>query len=48
LEFRSVADVRAAKRTIVALVNDAIRVEQSGLSVPERAPADEGLTPGSS
>jgi uncharacterized protein YdeI (YjbR/CyaY-like superfamily) len=41
LEFRSVADVRAAKRTIAVLVRDAIRVEQAGLSVPGRAPADE-------
>ena len=45
LEFRSVADVRAAKRTIAALVQDAIRVEQAGLSVPERAPEDEGPHP---
>lgn len=41
LEFRSVADVTAAKRTIAALVKDAIRVEQAGLSVPKRSPADD-------
>jgi uncharacterized protein YdeI (YjbR/CyaY-like superfamily) len=41
LEFRSVADVTAAKKTIVALVQDAIRVEHAGLSVPDRAPADD-------
>ena len=45
LEFRSVADVTAAKRTIVALVRDAIYVEQAGLSVPERGAADEGPCP---
>jgi uncharacterized protein YdeI (YjbR/CyaY-like superfamily) len=45
LEFRSVADVTAAKRTIAALVQDAIYVEQAGLSAPERAPADEGPYP---
>jgi uncharacterized protein YdeI (YjbR/CyaY-like superfamily) len=45
LEFRSVADVTAAKRTIAALVRDAIRVEQAGLSAPERAPADDGPYP---
>ena len=45
LEFRSVADVTAAKRTIVALVKDAIRVEQAGLSSPTRDPADEGPYP---
>jgi uncharacterized protein YdeI (YjbR/CyaY-like superfamily) len=45
LEFRSVADVTAATRTIAALVTDAIRVEQAGLSAPERAPADEGPHP---
>jgi uncharacterized protein YdeI (YjbR/CyaY-like superfamily) len=44
LEFRSVADVTAAKRTIAALVKDAIRVEEAGLSVP-RAPADDGPYP---
>jgi uncharacterized protein YdeI (YjbR/CyaY-like superfamily) len=41
LEFRSVADVTAAKRTLTALVQDAIYVEQAGLSAPELAPADE-------
>lgn len=45
LEFRSVADVTAAKRTIAALVQDAIRVAQAGLSVPKRAPADDGPYP---
>jgi uncharacterized protein YdeI (YjbR/CyaY-like superfamily) len=45
LEFRSVADVMAAKRTIAALVQDAILVEQAGLAVLERAPADEGPYP---
>jgi uncharacterized protein YdeI (YjbR/CyaY-like superfamily) len=45
LEFRSLADVRAAERTIVALVHDAIRVEQAGLSIPERAPTDDGHYP---
>jgi uncharacterized protein YdeI (YjbR/CyaY-like superfamily) len=45
LEFRSVADVTAAKRTIAALVKDAIRVEEAGLSVPRRAPADDGPYP---
>jgi uncharacterized protein YdeI (YjbR/CyaY-like superfamily) len=45
LEFRSVADVTAAKRTIAALAKDAIRVEQAGLSVPTRAPADDGPYP---
>ena len=45
LEFRSVADVTAAKRTIAALVQDAISVEQARLSVPERAPADDGPYP---
>jgi uncharacterized protein YdeI (YjbR/CyaY-like superfamily) len=45
LEFRSVADVTAAKKTIAALVRDAIDVEQAGLSVPERAPADDGPYP---
>jgi uncharacterized protein YdeI (YjbR/CyaY-like superfamily) len=45
LEFRSVADVTAAKRTIATLVQDAIEVEQAGLSVPERAPADDGPYP---
>jgi uncharacterized protein YdeI (YjbR/CyaY-like superfamily) len=41
LEFRSVADVTAAKRTIAGLARDAIHVEQAGLSVPKRAPADD-------
>jgi uncharacterized protein YdeI (YjbR/CyaY-like superfamily) len=45
LEFRSVADVRAAKRTIAALVTDAIRVAEAGLSVPKRAPTDDGPYP---
>lgn len=45
LEFRSVSDVTAAKRTIAALVQDAIRVEQAGLSAPERASGDEGPYP---
>jgi uncharacterized protein YdeI (YjbR/CyaY-like superfamily) len=45
LEFRSVADVTAAKRTIAALALDAIRVEQAGLSVPKRDLADDGRYP---
>jgi uncharacterized protein YdeI (YjbR/CyaY-like superfamily) len=45
LEFRCVADVTAAKRTLAALVQDAIYVEQAGLSVPERTPTDEGPYP---
>lgn len=45
LEFRSVADVTAAKRTIAALVKDAIRVEQAGLSLPTRASDDAGPYP---
>jgi uncharacterized protein YdeI (YjbR/CyaY-like superfamily) len=45
LEFRSVPDVTAAKNTIAALVQDAIRVEQAGLSVPKRAPTDDGVYP---
>ena len=45
LEFRSVADVKAAKPTIAALAEDAIRVEQAGLSVPKRAPDDDGPYP---
>lgn len=45
LEFRSVADVMAARATIAALVQDAIRVEQAGLSVPKRSPTDEGPYP---
>jgi uncharacterized protein YdeI (YjbR/CyaY-like superfamily) len=45
LEFRSVADVKSAKPTITALAQDAIRVEQAGLSVPKRAPDDDGPYP---
>ena len=45
LEFRSVADVMAAKKTLTALVQDAISVEQAGLSAPDRAPADDELYP---
>jgi uncharacterized protein YdeI (YjbR/CyaY-like superfamily) len=45
LEFRSVADVTAAERTIAALVQDAIGVEQAGLSVPRRDPSDDGPYP---
>jgi uncharacterized protein YdeI (YjbR/CyaY-like superfamily) len=45
LEFRSVADVKAAKPTIAALLKDAIRVEQAGLSVPKRPPTDDGPYP---
>jgi uncharacterized protein YdeI (YjbR/CyaY-like superfamily) len=45
LEFRSVAEVTAAERTIAALVKDAIRVEQAGLSVPKRNRADDGPHP---
>jgi uncharacterized protein YdeI (YjbR/CyaY-like superfamily) len=45
LEFRCVADVAGAKTTIAALVQDAIRVEQAGLSVPKRAPADDEPCP---
>jgi uncharacterized protein YdeI (YjbR/CyaY-like superfamily) len=45
LEFRSVEDVSAAKRTIAALVQDAISVEQAGLSVPKRADTDDGPYP---
>jgi uncharacterized protein YdeI (YjbR/CyaY-like superfamily) len=45
LEFRSVADVTSATRTIEALVQDAIRVEEAGLSVPKRAAADDGPYP---
>ena len=41
LEFRCVADVSAAKRTIAALVQDAIRVERAGLSVPPPGPEDD-------
>jgi [ribosomal protein S5]-alanine N-acetyltransferase len=42
LEFRSVAEVIAAKPTIAALAKDAIRVEEAGLSVPKRDPDDDG------
>jgi uncharacterized protein YdeI (YjbR/CyaY-like superfamily) len=45
LEFRSVADVTAATRTIAALIQDAIYVEQAGRSAPERAVADDGPYP---
>jgi uncharacterized protein YdeI (YjbR/CyaY-like superfamily) len=45
LEFRSVADVAAAKKTVAALVQDAIRVEQAELSSPKRAPTDDGPYP---
>jgi uncharacterized protein YdeI (YjbR/CyaY-like superfamily) len=45
LEFRSVAEVATAKRIIAALVRDAIRIEQAGLSVPKRALADDGPYP---
>jgi uncharacterized protein YdeI (YjbR/CyaY-like superfamily) len=40
LEFRSVADVTAARETVAGLVQDAVRVEQDGLSVPKRGPTD--------
>ena len=45
LEFRSVADVTAAEAAIAPLAQDAIAVEQAGLSVPKRAPADDGPYP---
>jgi uncharacterized protein YdeI (YjbR/CyaY-like superfamily) len=45
LEFRSVADVTTAKSTIAALVKDAIRVEEAGLSIPKRAATDDGPYP---
>lgn len=45
LEFRCVADVTASKRTIAALVQDAIRVEEAGLSVPRRDATDDGPYP---
>jgi uncharacterized protein YdeI (YjbR/CyaY-like superfamily) len=45
LEFRSVSDVTSATRTIEALVHDAIRVEEAGLSVPRRAATDDGPYP---
>lgn len=45
LEFRSLADVTAAKATIASLVQDAIDVERAGLSVPKRALGDDGPYP---
>ncbi len=45
LEFRSVVDVNAARSTIATLIHEAIRVEQAGLSVPARDPADDGPHP---
>ena len=45
LEFRSVAEVMGARSTIAALVRDAIRVEQAGVSVPKRARAHDGPHP---
>lgn len=45
LEFRSVADVTTANGPIAALVQNAIHVEQAGLSVPKRAPANDGPYP---
>jgi uncharacterized protein YdeI (YjbR/CyaY-like superfamily) len=45
LEFRSVAEITETKSTIAALVQDAIRVEQAGLSLPDRDPADEDPYP---
>ncbi len=45
VEFRSVAEVMAAERTLQALVADAIRVEEAGLSCPERAAGDDGPYP---
>jgi uncharacterized protein YdeI (YjbR/CyaY-like superfamily) len=45
LEFRSVADVRAVESTIAALVQDAIHVERTGMSIPKRDPADDGPYP---
>ena len=45
LEFRSVAEVTAAKQTVAALVKDAIRVERTGLSLPPRSADDEGPYP---
>ncbi len=45
LEFRSVADVTAARRTIEALVQDAIRVEEAGLASPKPTPTDDGPYP---
>ncbi|HEX3618534.1 MAG TPA: YdeI/OmpD-associated family protein [Solirubrobacteraceae bacterium] len=45
LEFRSVAEVNGAERTIAALATDAIRVEEAGLSLPRRDPTDDGPYP---
>jgi uncharacterized protein YdeI (YjbR/CyaY-like superfamily) len=45
LEFRSVADVTGAADSITALVRDAIRVEDAGLSVPKRGPGEEPMWP---
>lgn len=45
LEFRSVAEIRAAQGTITALVQDAIRVARDGLTLPKRDAADEGPYP---
>jgi len=45
LEFRSLSEIKAAKPTIAALAKDAIRVEEAGLSVPRRAPDDDGPYP---
>jgi uncharacterized protein YdeI (YjbR/CyaY-like superfamily) len=45
LEFRSVAEVTAAGRTIAALVQDDIRIEEAGLSIPTRAATDDGPHP---
>jgi uncharacterized protein YdeI (YjbR/CyaY-like superfamily) len=45
LEFRSVAEITTARRTVAALVQDAIRVERAGLSVPDRDPAHEDPYP---
>jgi uncharacterized protein YdeI (YjbR/CyaY-like superfamily) len=44
LEFRAVADVTSAARTIERLVQDAIRVEEAGLSAPSAPPRTTGLT----
>jgi uncharacterized protein YdeI (YjbR/CyaY-like superfamily) len=45
LEFRSLADVSVAKCILTALVKDAVRVEQAALSLPKRAPTDDGPYP---
>jgi len=45
LEFRSLSEVTAAKRTLAALVQEAVRVQEAGLSLPGRDPADEGPYP---